>query len=64
MFSTDAPYYGGTGDYPNAPTTSIYEPYGEHPCRIRLRLPPFGAVCYRITPKPLPKIEVKQEDDA
>jgi hypothetical protein len=43
---------------------SVYEPYGEHPCRIRLRLPPFGAVCYRITPKSLPKTEVKQEDDA
>jgi len=64
VFSTDAPYYGGTGDYPNAPTMSVCEPYGEHPCRIRLRLPPFGAVCYRITPKPLPKIEAKQEDDA
>ncbi len=63
-FSTDAPYFGGTGDYPNAPTMSVYEPYGEHACRIRLRLPPFGAVCYRITPKPLPKLEVKQEDDA
>ncbi|NLI54737.1 MAG: 1,4-alpha-glucan branching protein GlgB [Clostridiales bacterium] len=64
VFSTDAPYYGGTGDYPNAPTMSVYEPYGEHPCRIRLRLPPFGAVCYRFTPKPLPKFEAKQEDDA
>ena len=64
VFSTDAPYFGGTGDYPNAPTMSVCEPYGEHPCRIRLRLPPFGAVCYRITPKPLPKIEAIQEDDA
>ncbi len=64
VFSTDAPYYGGTGDYPNAPTMSAYEHYGEHPCRIRLRLPPFGAVCYHITPKPLPKPETKQEDDA
>ena len=64
VFSTDAPYYGGTGDYPNAPTLSVYEPYGEHPCRIRLRLPPFGAVCYQVTPKPLPKLKVKQEDDA
>jgi len=64
VFSSDAPYYGGTGDYPNAPTLSVYEPYGEHPCRIRLRLPPFGAVCYQITPKPLPKVQEKQEDDA
>jgi len=64
VFSTDAPCYGGTGDYPNAPTMSVCEPYGEHPCRIRLRLPPFGAVCYRITPKPLPKNAAKQEDNA
>ena len=64
VFSSDAPYFGGTGDYPNAPTMSVYEPYGEHPCRIRLRLPPFGAVCYRITPKALPKLEATQEDDA
>ena len=64
VFSTDAPNYGGTGDYPNAPTMSVYEPYGEHPCRIRLRLPPFGAVCYRISPRSLPKIEAKQQEDA
>ena len=53
-FSSDAPYYGGTGDYPNAPTVALDEPYGEHPYRVQLRLPPYGAVCYRFTEKPVP----------
>ena len=48
VFSSDAPYYGGTGDYPNASISALDEPYGAHPYRIRLRIPPFGAVCFAI----------------
>ena len=54
VFSSDAPYYGGTGEYPNAPTTTLNEPYGEHPFRLRLRIPPYGAVCYNLERKPIP----------
>ena len=66
VFSTDSPRYGGTGDYPNAPTQTLDEPYGEHPYRIRLRIPPYGAVCYSFEPKQvpakiMPKPEVKTE---
>ena len=64
VFSSDAPYYGGTGDYPNAPTMSVYEPYGEHACRIRLRLPPFAAVCFQVIPKPLPENGGQEERKA
>lgn len=64
VFSSDAPYYGGTGDYPNAPTMSVYEPYGEHACRIRLRLPPFAAVCFQVIPKPLPEDGGQEERKA
>ncbi len=61
VFSSDAPYYGGTGDYPNAPTMAEDEPYGEHPCRLRLRIPPFGAVCFSLEPKPLPDENMEEE---
>lgn len=54
VFSTDAPFYGGTGDYPNAPTKTINEPYGEHPYRVHLRLPPYAAVCYSFEPRSVP----------
>ena len=53
-FSSDAPCYGGTGDYPNAPVTTAFDSYGEHPYRLRLRLPPYAAVCLAYTPLPIP----------
>ena len=55
VLSTDAPFYGGTGEYPNAPIRSINESYGEHPYKLRLRLPPYAAVCFAFTPLPVPE---------
>lgn len=61
VFSTDAPYYGGTGDYPNAPTGTLDEPYGEHPYRVHLRLPPYAAVCFAFEEKPVPERRTVRE---
>ena len=44
VFSTDAPCYGGTGEYRNAPTTTVNEPFGTFDQLVRLQLPPYGAV--------------------
>ena len=54
LFSTDDPIYGGTGNYPNAPAATLEEPYGEHPYRLHLRMPPYAAVCYEFTPRAVP----------
>ncbi|MEG1523441.1 MAG: 1,4-alpha-glucan branching protein GlgB [Clostridia bacterium] len=66
VFSTDAPCYGGTGDYPNGPTKTQNEPYGEHPYSVHLRLPPYAATCFCFEPRPIldqikSKPEVKPE---
>lgn len=44
VFSSDAPYYGGTGDYGNhEPVVTVDTPFDAYDQHIRLRLPPFGA---------------------
>ena len=44
-FSSDAPCYGGTGEYANnRPVKTIDEPFGAYDQHVRLRLPPYGAV--------------------
>ncbi len=62
VFSTDAPCYGGTGDYPNAPTLTLDEPFEEHPYRVNLRLPPYAAVCYTFQKKTAPIRTTQQEE--
>ena len=45
VFSTDAPEYGGTGEYRNPNLAAVHEPYGDFAYRITVRIPPYGA-CY------------------
>ena len=61
LFSTDAPCYGGTGDYSNPPATTVDDPYGEHPYRLHLRMPPYAAVCYAFAPKSVPIHKLSKE---
>ena len=45
VFSSDAPYYGGTGDYGNHnPVETVDKPFGAYDQHICLQLPPYGAI--------------------
>ena len=45
VFSSDAPYYGGGGDYGNPkPVATVDKPFGPYDQHLSLRLPPYGAV--------------------
>jgi len=45
VFSSDAPYYGGTGDYGNHDLVqTVDKPFGAYDQHICLQLPPYGAI--------------------
>ena len=50
VFSSDAPYYGGTGDFPNAPAAAKRTPFAEHDYTAAVRIPPYGAVFFSFAP--------------
>lgn len=55
VFSTDAPYYGGTGDYPNGPTETEETPFGAYERSVTLCVPPYAAVYLAFSPHPAAK---------
>ena len=51
LLSSDAPEYGGTGNYTNPILFTESIPYGEYEHRLTVKIPPYGAVFLAFQPE-------------
>ena len=51
LLSSDAPEYGGTGNYTNPILFTETAPYGEYEHRLTVKIPPYGAVFLAFQPE-------------